>query len=116
MKKYEKKVPLPQEEAIIEKKASNYNVFQKAELSSTYDSELILMDNIMDEHLEASFNSLSEENRKLLFLVDIEEMSYEEVAIIIEIPVGTVKSRVFRARNRLKNNFVQRKRLEERMS
>lgn len=41
--------------------------------------------------------------RQVLTLVDLEEFSYAEVSVILEIPVGTVMSRLCRARNTLKS-------------
>lgn len=43
---------------------------------------------------------LEETDRTLLVLIDIQESSYEEAALILQIPVGTVKSRLFRAREK----------------
>lgn len=40
--------------------------------------------------------------RQIISLIDIEEMSYKEVANILDIPIGTVMSRLCRARNALK--------------
>lgn len=45
---------------------------------------------------------LSEEHRTIVVLRDIENLSYEEIAEITELPPGTVKSRLFRARMALK--------------
>ena len=45
---------------------------------------------------------LNEKHRKIISLVDIAEFSYAEVAEILEIPVGTVMSRLSRARDQLK--------------
>jgi RNA polymerase sigma-70 factor (ECF subfamily) len=38
-------------------------------------------------------------------LVDLEDLSLESAAQIMDIPVGTVKSRLFKARERLRNYF-----------
>ncbi len=45
-------------------------------------------------------NQLSEEDRTILVLIDIQECSYEETALTLKIPEGTVKSRLFRAREK----------------
>jgi RNA polymerase sigma-70 factor (ECF subfamily) len=49
-------------------------------------------------HLEAAINALPDEFREAVLLVDIQELSYSEVAEVLGVPVGTVKSRVSRAR------------------
>jgi RNA polymerase sigma-70 factor (ECF subfamily) len=54
------------------------------------------------ERVRAAVARLNEEQRKVLTLVDLEGFSYAEVAEILEIPAGTVMSRLSRARSRLK--------------
>ena len=48
--------------------------------------------------LTAPFESLPEELRTAILLREIEGLSYEEIAQTMECPVGTVRSRIFRAR------------------
>jgi RNA polymerase sigma-70 factor (ECF subfamily) len=48
--------------------------------------------------LEAALNALPLEFREPMLLVDVQELSYPEVARVLKIPLGTVKSRVSRAR------------------
>jgi RNA polymerase sigma-70 factor (ECF subfamily) len=50
-----------------------------------------------------SFNGLSVEHRQILLLVGVEGLSYGEVAGELAIPIGTVMSRLARARERLRN-------------
>ncbi len=52
--------------------------------------------------LELALARLPEEQRAVLLLVALEEMSYEEVARTLEIPLGTVMSRLSRGRERLR--------------
>lgn len=52
--------------------------------------------------LELALARLPEEQRAVLLLVALEEMSYEEVARSLEIPLGTVMSRLSRGRERLR--------------
>lgn len=49
---------------------------------------------------------LSEEHRSVLVLHDLEELPQKEVAEILEIPVGTVKSRLFHARSGMRKFLV----------
>nr|WP_207064558.1 RNA polymerase sigma factor [Niveibacterium umoris] len=52
--------------------------------------------------LEQALARLPDEQREVLLLVALEEFSYEEAAEVLGIPVGTVMSRLFRARERLR--------------
>ena len=53
-----------------------------------------------------AFRRLPEEQRKLLWLREVEGRSYAEIAVILEIPVGTVKSRLFAAREALRRIWL----------
>jgi len=50
------------------------------------------------EHLLQAMQDLEPADRALLVLRDVEECSYEHISEILEVPLGTVKSRLFRAR------------------
>jgi RNA polymerase sigma factor (sigma-70 family) len=49
-------------------------------------------------------DGLPEEQRSVLLLVSVEDLSYAEVAGILGIPIGTVMSRLSRARERLRQS------------
>jgi RNA polymerase sigma-70 factor (ECF subfamily) len=51
---------------------------------------------------------LDPDSRSLLWLREVEGYSYEELALMFEIPVGTVKSRLFTARQRLRERWRRR--------
>ena len=55
----------------------------------------------MDENLVRAIAGLAEEYQSVLVLWAIEELSYKEIAEALEIPIGTVMSRLYRARERL---------------
>jgi RNA polymerase sigma-70 factor (ECF subfamily) len=61
-----------------------------------------LLEEFSDERLIAVLQRLPLEIRWTLLLVDVEQMGYDEAATILEVPSGTVKSRVHRGRHMLK--------------
>lgn len=60
--------------------------------------------NLGDEVTKA-MDALPAEFREIILLCDIEGFTYEEIAEILEVPIGTVRSRLFRARNELKGKL-----------
>ena len=52
--------------------------------------------------LEIALGKLQPEQREVILLVGLEGMAYEEVAAVLEIPVGTVRSRLSRGRDQLR--------------
>jgi len=63
-----------------------------------------LQDMIGDEVANA-LNSLAVDFRTIIILCDLEGFTYEEMAKILDIPIGTVRSRLHRARNLLKDKL-----------
>jgi RNA polymerase sigma-70 factor (ECF subfamily) len=59
----------------------------------------------MGDEVTLALNSLPVDFRTVILLCDIEEFTYEEIAKIIDVPIGTVRSRLFRARNMLKEKL-----------
>lgn len=57
--------------------------------------------------VEGAFSGLPHEMREVLSLVAIDEISYQDAAEILAIPLGTVRSRVSRARAVLRTHFLQ---------
>lgn len=64
-----------------------------------------IFDQSMGDEVTLALNSLPLEFRTVILLCDIENFSYEEIAKILDLPVGTVRSRLFRARNMLKEKL-----------
>jgi len=66
----------------------------------------------MQERVEAALRQLSAHDRAILTLHYQEERSYEEIAAILDRPMGTVKTHLYRARERLK--VIMKERTNER--
>ena len=70
---------------------------------------------VQQEHIELqelgrAMASLSEEQRQVLLLVAVEGLKYEEVAEVLDVPVGTVMSRLSRGREALRARLAPRER------
>lgn len=59
------------------------------------------LDKLLREDLERALSALPEHYRIVVILADLEEFNYAEIAAALEIPVGTVRSRLARARSAL---------------
>lgn len=66
--------------------------------------ELIAPPSGVDQRLDLqqALMQLPQDQRQVLLLVTVEEMSYQEAAQLLNVPVGTVMSRLYRARSRLR--------------
>ena len=60
---------------------------------------------MMGDEVTNAVNELPVDFRTVILLCDIEGFTYEEIAKIIDIPIGTVRSRLHRARNMLKETL-----------
>jgi len=63
--------------------------------------ETILMDRLSQESVRGAMDQLPVNFREILLLCEVEEMSYQEIAETLSIPIGTVMSRLSRARKAL---------------
>lgn len=58
------------------------------------------------ERVQRALNTLEPDDATVILLRDLQDIPYEEVARLLEIPVGTVKSRLHRARQALKSQLA----------
>jgi len=65
------------------------------------DPEGEFFDSIVDEEVLRAIDALPEEYRTAVVLSDLEGLHYQEIAEMMDVPVGTVKSRLFRGRRKL---------------
>ena len=68
---------------------------------SRWHPEQMILDDELYGLLEEAIATMSEKLRSVLILHDREDMSYDEIAETLNVPVGTVKSRLFLARGHL---------------
>lgn len=77
----------------------------KDQSAPTTDMRKDMYDNLLGDDVMRAIESLNEEFRTIIILSDIEEMTYEEIAEILEIPLGTVRSRLHRARKAMQEKL-----------
>lgn len=77
------------------------------EAVQTRDPEGSFFRYIVDDEVKRAIQDLPEEFRIPVVLSDVEGMSYAEIAEILSVPVGTVKSRLFRGRRRLQQRLYE---------
>jgi len=63
--------------------------------------ELLMERGLTRDAVRRGLDTLPPDYRQILLLREIQGLSYDEIAAVLEIEVGTVKSRIFRARKRL---------------
>lgn len=95
-----KKRPRPVEFDAVEE----INVFEAVQ---DRDPEGSFFRYIVDDEVKRAVQDLPEEFRIPLVLSDIEGLSYAEIGEALELPIGTVKSRLFRARRRLQRRLYE---------
>jgi len=71
----------------------------------TYRPDKVAESSLADDQIHNAIASLPENYRQVILLRDVEGMAYQEIAEILDCPVGTVKSRVNRARLKLQQKL-----------
>ncbi len=71
------------------------------------DPEGTFFDQIIDDEVLRAIDSLPDEFRETVVLSDVESLSYAEIAEVTGVPVGTVKSRLYRGRQILQRQLYK---------
>jgi RNA polymerase sigma-70 factor (ECF subfamily) len=66
-----------------------------------------VLEDVLDEHVQKALDTLSPDYRMAVMLSDLEGFSYKEIADILEVPVGTVMSRLYRGRKLLEEAMLR---------
>lgn len=67
----------------------------------------VLQGEYTEQQIQRSIQSLPQHFRTVIILRDIQELSYEEISKIVDVPLGTVKSRINRARLQLQDQLKE---------
>lgn len=65
------------------------------------------LEDVLDEDVQRSLERLPPDYRMVVLLADLEGFSYKEIAEILEVPVGTVMSRLYRGRRLLEKTMLE---------
>jgi RNA polymerase sigma-70 factor (ECF subfamily) len=65
------------------------------------------LENVLDEDVQRALDKLPPDYRMVVILADLEGFSYKEIADILEVPVGTVMSRLYRGRRLLESAMLE---------
>lgn len=85
---------------------SYYNS-EDTQVEATSDLRVESVQEMMGDEITIALNSLDVDFRTIIILSDLEGFKYEEMAKILDIPIGTVRSRLHRARNLLKEKLSE---------
>lgn len=83
----------------------SYHDSEESVLPGYMDLREELFNKMLGDEVTLAINALPIDFRTVLLLSDVEEFTYEEISKIIDVPIGTVRSRLFRARNMLKERL-----------
>jgi RNA polymerase sigma-70 factor (ECF subfamily) len=71
--------------------------------------EQVLTRQSLDADLQSALDALPEAFRQAVWLRDVEELSYAEMAKVLDVPIGTVMSRISRGRRALSEGLRSRR-------
>ena len=85
--------------------AAEHQIVHLPSKRATLDPENDIADKTLSDEVQAALAKVPEDFRSVVMLSDIEGFSYKEIADIVQIPVGTVMSRLFRGRRILQQQL-----------
>ena len=92
---------------IIETHDDSFSLFEKLTATGTDDPEKIFLQKLTTLSVQKAIGKLPLVFKQALVLSDMEQFSYNEIAKILDVPVGTVRSRIARARQQLEKSLWQ---------
>ncbi len=86
---------------------SSYYESIRAERTETSDLENLMFREMMDDDLSMALKRLPEDFRTVVLLCEVDGYTYEEIANMLDVPIGTIRSRLHRGRNLLKTELLE---------
>lgn len=102
---YRKKSKKPQE-VDYDEVATFYETI-RAERTETSDLEDKMFRELIDDDISNALDEIPEDFRTVVLLCDVEDFTYEEIANMLDVPIGTIRSRLHRGRNLLKAQLLE---------
>ena len=102
---YRKKQNQPPESAFSDIEESFENLVSE-DAGHIKNPEEEILESVLDEDVQKAIDTLRDDYRMVILLVDLEGFSYKEAAEILEVPVGTVMSRLYRGRRILEKTLL----------
>jgi RNA polymerase sigma-70 factor (ECF subfamily) len=82
-------------------------VMSRAAMRGLMDATTVAQEGLLREEIAAALAELPEDYRVMIVLADVEELSYKEIADAVGVPIGTVMSRLHRARKLMQKRLIQ---------
>lgn len=79
----------------------------RAERTDTSDLEDKMFRELIDDDISNALDELPEDFRTVVLLCDVEGFTYEEISNMLDVPIGTIRSRLHRGRNLLKSQLME---------
>jgi RNA polymerase sigma-70 factor (ECF subfamily) len=81
-------------------------VMSRSAMRCLTDSTAVAQEGLLREEIIAAIDDLPEDYRVMVLLADVEELAYKEIADMLSVPIGTVMSRLHRARKLLQKSLI----------
>ncbi len=89
----------------VEVEDSEVSFFDR--LPDDSDPESIMINDELKRYVRLYVDALPERLRRVIIMREVEDLSYEEISEILKIPLGTVRSRLFNARQVVKDRLIK---------
>lgn len=105
--KYRRRVREREITGAIEAEGGVGPMLSQGALDASRDPERVILDGMLSDDVRRALDALPEDFRLAVILCDLEELSYKEIADVMDCPVGTVMSRLYRGRRLLQEQLLR---------